>query len=350
MFMNRQHGYPRYLGLAFAACLAVLTACDDGGDAPQAAQAVPPPTVGVMTVGEREIVTERQFVGRLEAFDQVELKAQATGFLQDDLFTDGQMVAAGDLLFQIDPAPYQADVELAKANVAKAAALVEQTRAQLDRSQTLFDQGDVTTAKLETDQASYRQASAELAAAQAQLQQSEIALSYTSILAPIAGRVSASTYSVGALIDSSSGALAVITALDPIYVTFAVSETAMLTVKRERLEQGLDAAFDDDTGANAAVVPSLLLPDGTVRGDGNRRLYRPQRRCAHGHDRAPRRVPEHRRTALARAVRDGRAGRRHADQRDHRASGRGPAGQGRPVRAGDRRPEPGSGTSHHDQR
>jgi len=260
--MIRLHQPNWILRCALAAGLMVLASCDDGSS-PQGQNAPPPPTVTVVTVVERDIVTERSFVGRLEAVDSVELHAMITGFLLEDLFVDGQKVEVGDLLFQIDAAPFQADVALAKANVAKAQAVVDQTRGQSERTETLFAQGDVTTTKLETDRAAYQQATAERAATQAQLLQAEIELGYTSILAPISGRVSASTYSVGTLINSNSEALADITALDPIYVTFAANERVMLTVKRERLEAGLDAAFDEDAGPGSRVVPMLLLPDGT---------------------------------------------------------------------------------------
>ncbi len=85
----------------------------------------PPPSVTVETVSEREIVSEFVHVGRLEAFDHVEISARVQGYLQEVLFTDGQAVEVGDLLFLIDSAPFQADVDLAKANVASASALLE---------------------------------------------------------------------------------------------------------------------------------------------------------------------------------------------------------------------------------
>ena len=247
---------------ALFGCSLLLLSCDDASNAPVAAR--PPPGVTVITVAERDIVSQSTFVGRLEAVDHVELRVRVLGNIQEILFIDGQVVQADDLLFLIDPAPFQADVELAKANVAKANALLLQTRNQFDRSQTLFDQGDVTTTRLEQDSAAYQQASAELLAVQAQLHQAEIQLSYTSILAPISGRIGASNYSVGALLDTGSAPLAEITSLSPIYVTFAVSEAVMIEVKRQRLEMGLDAAFDAIGGIETLVVPTLQLPDGSM--------------------------------------------------------------------------------------
>ena len=244
-------------------CTILLASCDDASEV-AAPTGAPPPSVTVETVSEREIVSEFVHVGRLEAFDQVEISARVQGYLQEILFTDGQNVEVGDLLFLIDSAPFQADVDLAKANVASASALLEQTRNQFERSQTLFDQGDVTTTRLEQDKSAYQQASAELLASQAKLRQAEIQLGYTSILAPISGRIGRANFSLGTLIETGSGPLAEITSLDPIYVTFAVSETNMLKVKQDRLDAGLDPAFDGTGGVESRVVPIIRLPNGTT--------------------------------------------------------------------------------------
>lgn len=248
---------------AVLGCTILLASCDDASEV-AAPTGAPPPSVTVETVSEREIVSEFVHVGRLEAFDQVEISARVQGYLQEILFTDGQNVEVGDLLFLIDSAPFQADVDLAKANVASASALLEQTRNQFERSQTLFDQGDVTTTRLEQDKSAYQQASAELLASQAKLRQAEIQLGYTSILAPISGRIGRANFSLGTLIETGSGPLAEITSLDPIYVTFAVSETNMLKVKQDRLDAGLDPAFDGAGGVESRVVPIIRLPNGTT--------------------------------------------------------------------------------------
>jgi membrane fusion protein (multidrug efflux system) len=252
----------RWINCAWLLAALLVAACDDA--ATPAPAAAPPPTVTVISVSEREIVGEANFVGRIEAVAEVELRARITGFLEEILVTDGQDVREGDLLFLIEAAPFQANVELARANVAKAQANVDETKAQLDRSQTLFDKGDLTTARLEQDRSAYRQAAAQLLAEQAQLRQAEIELSYTSIVAPIAGRVGASAFSVGALVDATSDPLTDITSLDPIYVTFSINENVMLQVKRARLEMGLDATFEATDGIETLVVPRLRLPDGSI--------------------------------------------------------------------------------------
>ena len=248
---------------AVLGCTILLASCDDASEV-AAPTSAPPPSVTVETLNEREIVSEYVHVGRLEAYDYVEITARVQGYLQEILFTDGQAVEIGDLLFLIDSAPFQADVDLAKANVASASALLNQTRNQYERSQTLFDQGDVTTTRLEQDKSAFQQANAELLASQARLRQAEIQLGYTSILAPIAGRIGRANFSLGALIETGSGALAEITSLDPIYVTFSVSENTMLTVKQDRLDAGLDPAFDGSDGMESEVVPIIRLPNGAV--------------------------------------------------------------------------------------
>jgi len=249
--------------LASALALAAGLMLGGCGDDEAPASAMPPPTVTVVTVTQSEIVGGADFVGRLEATDHVELRARLQGFIEEILFTDGQTVSAGDLLFIVDPDPFEAAVQLAQANVARAQALVTQTKSQLDRTQTLFDQGNISAAKLDEHRAAQQQAVAELQATRAQLRQAEIEFSYTSILAPISGRIGRAAFSLGALVDTGSGPLTEITSLDPIYVSFAVSETVMTEVRRARLDMGLDAAFDASTGIESDVVPRIRLADGT---------------------------------------------------------------------------------------
>ncbi len=198
------------------------------------------------------------------AVDYVELAAQVEGYLQERLFTEGQLVQPGDLLFTIDPALFQAAVESAQATVAKAQASVTETSSQLDRTKELYGTQDVSKARLDQDTASFLQAQADLQVAQAELKQAQVDLDFTRIMAPIAGQIGEARYSIGNLITSSSDPLATITSLDPIYVTFTVSERDILRVKRLRIQQGDDATFDTLDGLDTMVVPKVELPDGTM--------------------------------------------------------------------------------------
>lgn len=250
-----------------AACLvagALLTACDDGDQQQASAAAAPAPSVVVAPVVEREVKSHSTFVGRTVAVDYVELSAQVEGYLAERLFTEGQLVQPGDLLFTIDPGSYEAKVESAEASVAKAQASVTENSSQLDRTKELFATQDVSQARLDQDTASFLQAQADLQVAQAELKEAQVDLDFTRIMAPIAGQIGIANYTIGNLITSSSDPLATITSLDPIYVTFTVTERDILEVKRQRIEQGEDATFDTLDGLDRLVVPKVELPDGTM--------------------------------------------------------------------------------------
>ncbi len=253
----------RCLGACLVAA-SLLTACDDGGQQSQSAAAAPAPSVVVAPVVEREVKSHSTFVGRTVAVDFVELATQVEGYLEERLFTEGQLVQPGDLLFTIDPRVFEAQVESAQASVAKAQASVTETSSQLDRTKELFSTQDVSQARLDQDTASFLQAQADLQVAQADLKQAQVDLEFTRIMAPIAGQIGEARYSIGNLVSSGSDPLATITSLDPIYVSFTVSERDILQVKRARLESGEDATFDTLDGLDAMVVPKVELPDGTM--------------------------------------------------------------------------------------
>ena len=242
-------------------CAAMLAACDEKPSA--SAEAPPPPTVGVITIAERDVTASQSYIGRLQAVDDVQLLARVQGVIEEIHFTDGQDVKQGDLLFTLESGTYKADVDLNQAKVASAQAAYDQAKTQFDRSTTLFSKGDVTSSRVDQDKASMQQAAAALQVAKAELRQAQIQLGYTAIIAPISGRIGIAAYSRGALVDASSGPLVEITSLDPIQATFGVSETVMVKVKEARLKQGLDAGFNAANGVDTGLVPVIVLPDGT---------------------------------------------------------------------------------------
>jgi membrane fusion protein, multidrug efflux system len=253
----------RLLTAGAIAAAAMLTACDDAPEQ-QATAAAPPPSVVVAPVVEREVKNSSAYVGRTVAVDYVELMTQVEGYLKERRFTEGQLVRTGDLLFVIDPASYQAAVDAAQAAVAKAQAGLSEATTQVERTKELYGTQDVSKAKLDQDTAAFLQAQADVAVAQAELEQTQVQLNFTKIMAPIAGQIGEATYSVGNLVNSSSDPLATITSLDPIYVSFSVSERDMIRIKRQRLAAGADATFDTIDGLETTVVPQVELPDGTV--------------------------------------------------------------------------------------
>ena len=256
-------GVCRYV-VACLVATSLLAACDDGEQAQSTAAAAPAPSVVVALVVEREVKSHSTFVGRTVAVDYVELSAQVEGYLEERLFTEGQLVQPGDLLFTIDPRTFEAAVESAEASVAKAQASVTENSSQLDRTKELYSTQDVSKARLDQDTASFLQAQADLQVAQAELKQAQVDLDFTRIVAPITGQIGIANYTIGNLITSSSDPLATITSLDPIYVSFTVSERDILQVKRLRLENGEDATFDTLDGLDTMVVPKVELPDGKM--------------------------------------------------------------------------------------
>lgn len=237
-----------------------LGACDDTGQTTQ--QALPPPTVTVTPVVEAEVVETLQFVGRVKAMDEVDIRARVEGFLEERAFEEGQDVAAGDLLFAIEPDRFEADLELRKANLAQARARLTEANQSLVRSKTLVERGAVSQATLDADIAAQGAAMAEVQAQEAQVHQAEIELGYTQITSPIDGRIGESEYSVGNLVNPQSGPLARLTLLDPIHVTVNISERDFVAFRRARIARG--QVPDSTEGARA--VPTLILPDGSDYG------------------------------------------------------------------------------------
>ncbi len=193
--------------------------------APSLAQPGPggPPAVGVVAVERRPVTESTEFVGRVEAPERVELRARVTGFLQERLFREGQEVKAGDVLFRLERAPFEAEVARAQATVASAEAELQNANISLARARELVRTSAGTQVRVDDATAAQRSAQASLLGAQAQLRVAQINLGYTEIAAPIAGKIGRSTFSVGSVVGPSSDLLATIVSQDPMRVAFPVN-------------------------------------------------------------------------------------------------------------------------------
>jgi membrane fusion protein (multidrug efflux system) len=174
------------------------------------------------------------FVGRIRAINIVQLHARVEGFLEQVLFTEGEDVKEGELLYQIEKAQYQALVEQAQANVAAASA--QQTNAQLtyNRSAELVKSQNVPQSTVDLNLANLDSAKATVLQNKAALTLAQLNLSYTDIMAPIAGRIGLTTYTRGNLVGPTSNVLATIVSQDPIYVTFPVSVRQLEDIRESR--------------------------------------------------------------------------------------------------------------------
>ena len=216
--------------------------------------AMPPPLVTVAPVAEAEINPPAEYVGRIEALRAVNLRARVAGVLEERHFEEGATVQRGALLYRIEPAAYAAQVAVDRARVAQARATLDKAEKYLRRLETVRS-GGVSATDIEMAQGDVAQGRAALQAAEATLAQSEINLGYTTITAPISGRIGKTVYSRGNLVGPESGALARIVQVDPIRVVFSVSENDLPAMMRKR------RSMSETELARAGVI-RLRLPDG----------------------------------------------------------------------------------------
>lgn len=219
-------------GLRPVACVAfaVLAAC--GGKAEQAAP--PPPEVSVVTLQTQAVPLTTELPGRTTAYRVAEVRPQVGGVVLKRLFTEGGEVKAGQPLYQIDPATYQASYESAKAALARAEAQAQSARTLAERYEGLVAANAVSKQSYDDAVAANLSAQADVASARAALETARINLVYTKVLAPISGRIGRSSVTEGALVTAGqTTALATIQQLDPIYVDVTQPATMLLRLQRE---------------------------------------------------------------------------------------------------------------------
>lgn len=220
--------YQRTFSLAVCCmCVFILTACSGNGDQQQP----PAPNVDVVSVYNFPVANKWDAVGRVDSKDIVQIKSRVEGFLLQQGFIEGDIVEKDQVLFKIDPKPFEADLQLAKANVEKTQAALVEAKQNLKRGAELYAGKNISKSELDAYTSTERQAAAEVDAAKAQVYSAAINLGYTTISAPFKGRISKIVYSVGNLISPSSGTLATIYSIDPIYVYFTADEKDIVTYR-----------------------------------------------------------------------------------------------------------------------
>jgi RND family efflux transporter MFP subunit len=205
-----------------------------------APQAPPPPTVTVSQPLQRNVIRWDQYSGYLSSPQTVTVNARVSGLIEEAPFQEGAVVHAGDLLFKIDPRPFQADVDNKKAAVAQAKAMAAKTKADFERSTQLVRAQVIAQADYDTTKATYLEAAASLSAAVAALETSRLNLQWTDVRAPITGRVSRMNVTVGNLVNGGSGqatALTTIVSIDPLYCYINVPESAALRYQELALKE-----------------------------------------------------------------------------------------------------------------
>ncbi|MBU9152916.1 efflux RND transporter periplasmic adaptor subunit [Burkholderia multivorans] len=218
-----------------AACvlLLALSGCHDGqGGAPSA----PLPEVGVATVVPRTVRIADEFNGRVEAVDAVELRPRVSGYLQRIRYKEGDLVAQGAVLFEIDPRPYRIALDRAIAQQQRARAAEHLARVQLQRVQTLIDAHATSQEELDNARTAAEQARADLQAADAAVADAKLNLGFTEVRAPISGRVGRALATAGNLARADDTLLTTVVSQDPVYVYFDCDEQSYLRYNAQRAD------------------------------------------------------------------------------------------------------------------
>jgi membrane fusion protein, multidrug efflux system len=219
----------RYLFLT----LLLLPSCGKKTAPAGAAMMMGTPEVSYITIQTQRLELSTELPGRVAASLTAEVRPQVGGIIQERLFTEGSDVRAGEVLYQIDPASYQATLDGAKAALAKTEANLEPVRLRAERYKELMSSDAVSGQDLDDATAAMKLAQAEIESAKAALETARINLAYTKVTAPISGRIGRSSVTNGALVTASQAMpLATIQQLDPVYADVTQSSTEMLRLRK----------------------------------------------------------------------------------------------------------------------
>ncbi|HUZ06798.1 MAG TPA: efflux RND transporter periplasmic adaptor subunit [Candidatus Paceibacterota bacterium] len=226
------------------------------------------PEVGVVTVAPESVALTTELPGRIDPVRVAQVRARVDGIVLRRYFQEGASVTNGEVLYQIDPAPFLAASNSASASLAKAEANAKQAQTLADRYQPLVAINAVSKQDYDNAVSAAAQANADVLAAGAALETATINLGYTKVTSPIDGRIGAALVTEGALVSQAAATeMAVVTELDPIYCDFTESSTELLRLRREM-----------DSGALKSVAPgeakvTLLLDDGTTYSQPGKLLF-----------------------------------------------------------------------------
>ena len=231
---NRSILFASLVPLAAAALAAAVTLSGCSGDAAAQHAALPPPApqVTVARVIARTVTDSETFSGRFDAVNHVDIRPRVSGYISSVNFTDGTIVQKGQVLFVIDPRPYEADYQRAEADLDQAHAQAALAKAEQTRAVNLYAAHAISKDEYDTRTANERQSAANVEAARAAVAASALNLTFTRVTAPITGRVSRAIVTTGNLVTNGETLLTTVVSLDPIYVEFNADEQAYLTFEK----------------------------------------------------------------------------------------------------------------------
>jgi membrane fusion protein (multidrug efflux system) len=252
------HRKPIALAAALSAALLLTAGCGKK----EAAPATPPPLpVSVLVVAPEPVTLSQELPGRTSAFRVAEVRARINGIVQKRLFTEGADVKEGDVLFEIDPAPYQAALDSAKATLARAEASLASAQAQADRFKGLVSTNAISQQNYDDAVAASLASAADVAAAKAAVRTAEINLGYTRVTSPIEGRIGRAEVTEGAYVQQGTATLlATVQQLDPLYVDLSQSADDVLRLKEALASGRLQRAGDGTAKLSLALNNNQSYP------------------------------------------------------------------------------------------
>ena len=269
--MRPAHSAPLSLTRTVActlAAVALLTACSKDNAAPAASQ-MPAPEVGVITTRFETVALQTELPARAEPVRVAQVRARVNGVVLKRLFTEGSEVKQGQSLFQIDPEPYQAQLNSARAALGRAEANLVQASAQAERYKPLVEANAVSKQEYTNAVAAQKQGEADVASARAQLKIAEINASYANVYAPISGRIGRALVTEGALVSAAEATeLALIQQTNPMYLNITQSATELQRLRKQTGDNGVAGEVPVtvvlDDGSELPAKGRLLFSDVTV--------------------------------------------------------------------------------------
>jgi len=252
--MSRVRPFASAAGAALALSFAVLLA----GCSSEAPPAPPPPEVNIVTVGTQAVPNIIELPGRVQAYRTAEVRARVDGIVERRLFEEGSLVAAGKALFRIDPRQLTANVNAARAQLARAQATAANARQVVGRYQPLLADQAIGKQEYDAAIAAQRTAEADVQSAQANLESARLNLGYSTVTAPIGGRARRAEVTEGALVSAAQGTLlTTIEQIDRVYVNFGQSSSDLMAIRRDMESGRLQLP------PTARTEVQLILEDGT---------------------------------------------------------------------------------------
>ncbi|MGE4536212.1 MAG: efflux RND transporter periplasmic adaptor subunit [Desulfovibrio sp.] len=255
--MQRLGSFASYK-MTLVACLALFLLVGCSNDKAAMPQQRPMPAVSTVTLAAQEVTLSTELSGRTSAFRVAEIRPRVAGLIEKRLFTEGSNVKEGQVLYQIDPAPFQAELDNAQAALAEAKAKLPTTRLRAERYKFLVSNSALSQQDYDDAASNLDQVKASITSLEARVQTARINLGYTKVTAPISGRIGKSSVTDGAIVTAyQSTALATIQQLDPIYVDVPQSTAEMLRMKA-LFKEGIVNPKEKDH-----KMVRLILEDGT---------------------------------------------------------------------------------------